>query len=126
MLAGCPYSENLSEDYVENLLEALLHPCVILTGVGYPEDETVAAVYNGVRLEYYHHPKKEKNFSGTGDMFAACFTGSWLQGKSMEEAVKIAGEFTRRSIEETFHNPAHWYGVKFETQLPWLTNMLFE
>ena len=77
-------------------------------------------------MSHHAHAKVGNSYHGTGDMFAACFTGSWLQGKSMEEAVKIAGEFTRRSIEETFHNPAHWYGVKFETQLPWLTNMLFE
>ena len=124
MLAECPYSENLSEDYVENLLEALHHPCVILTGVGYREDETGAAVYNGGRLEYYHHPKKEKNFSGTGDMFAACFTGALLQEKSIMDSVRIAADFVCKAIENTVAAPAHWYGVKFETALPWLIRSL--
>jgi uncharacterized protein YcfL len=45
---------------------------------------------------------------------------------SMEEAVQIAGDFTLASIQETYENPAHWYGVKFETVLPWLAKTLFE
>jgi pyridoxine kinase len=58
-------------------------------------------------------------------MFAACFTGSLMQEKSIEEAVEIASEFVCRSIRETIENPAHWYGVKFESALPWLINKLF-
>ena len=48
-----------------------------------------------------------------------------MQEKTMEEAVRIAAEFTLRSIQATYENPAHWYGVKFETVLPWLTKELF-
>ena len=47
------------------------------------------------------------------------------EGKTLEEAVSIACGFTLRSIEATAENPAHWYGVKFETALPWLINALF-
>ena len=57
-------------------------------------------------------------------MFAACFTGALMQEKSMTDAVKIAADFTCRAIANTAENPAHWYGVKFETALPELIRML--
>ena len=41
-----------------------------------------------------------------------------------EEAVKIAADFTCMCISNTAENPAHWYGVKFETALPELIRML--
>jgi pyridoxine kinase len=51
-------------------------------------------------------------------MFAACFTGALMHGKSREESVKIAADFVCKAIENTCAEPAHWYGVKFETALP--------
>ena len=74
---------------------------------------------------FFHTPKVGKSYAGTGDMFAACFTGALMQEKTMEEAASLACRFTLRAIEETAKNPAHWYGVKFETALPWLINQLF-
>lgn len=124
MFAGLPYQEVLDEHYVRGLLENLHHPCVILTGVGYRAGETGAAIYSDGSLRYYHHPKVGKNFHGTGDMFSACFTGALMQGKPLEESVKIAGDFVCKAIANTCAAPAHWYGVKFETVLPDLICML--
>jgi len=118
MFAELEYRESLDETYVRELLNAVRHPCVILTGVGYRAGETGAAIYRDGRLEYYHHPKVDKNFHGTGDMFAACFTGALMQGKETAEAVKIAADFVCKAIDNTCAAPAHWYGVKFETALP--------
>ena len=118
MFADFPYRETLEEDYVRKLFHAMAHPCVILTGVGYREGETGAAIFHNGDLQYYHHPKLGKNFHGTGDMFAACFTGALLQEKTLAESVKIAADFVSKSIENTCRAPAHWYGVKFETALP--------
>ena len=126
MFAGVEYRETLEEDYVRELLRKLNHPCVILTGVGYREGETGAAVYRDGTVEYYTHPKVGKNFHGTGDMFAACFTGALMQEKTLKESVKIAADFVCRAIENTCAAPAHWYGVKFETALPDLIRMLQE
>lgn len=126
MFAQMPYRDSLDEAYVHQLLEKMQHPCVVLTGVGYHSGETGAAVYRNGKTDYYIHPRTDKNFHGTGDMFAACFTGALMQGKSMMEAVKIAADFVYKSIENTCAEPAHWYGVKFETALPdlirWLNN----
>ena len=125
MMAGLPYREDFDEAYIDQLMRKLGGRDVVLTGVGYAEEETGIAVRSAGGFFHYSHAKVAKSYHGTGDMFASCFTGAWLQGKSMAEAVKIAAEFTRRSIEETYRNPAHGYGVKFETQLSWLTDALF-
>lgn len=124
MLSGMPYREEVSEEYVNELLVKLNHSCVILTGVGYRTGETGAAIYTEEKVQYYTHPRLGKSYHGTGDMFAACFAGVLMQEKQLYDAVKIAADFTCRCIENTEKNPAHWYGVKFETALPYLIEML--
>ena len=124
MLSGQPYREELREDYVETLLRCLGHNCVVLTGVGYKPGKTGVLLREGERMQYYAHPRIGRSFHGTGDMFAACFTGALMQEKTLYDAVKIAADFTCRCIENTSRNPAHWYGVKFETALPELIRML--
>ncbi len=124
LLSGKPYRDILTEAYVQDLLEGMQHPCVILTGVGYQLGQTGIAIRAGERWEYYAHERIGKSYHGTGDMFAACFTGALMQGKELYEAVKIAANFVRRSIECTEQSPAHWYGVKFEAALPELVQLL--
>lgn len=124
MLSGSEYREELTEDYVAGLLDKLNHPCVILTGVGYREGQTGIIIREGEKQSHYAHPRIGRSYHGTGDIFAAAFTGSLMQEKSKTEAVKIAADFTCRCIENTAANPAHWYGVKFETALPELIHML--
>lgn len=124
MMAGLPYRESLDESYVRELLETLDHPRLVLTGVGYEAGTTGVLVKEGMRIFHYTHPKIGKSYHGTGDMFAASFTGALMQEKSLADSVKIAADFTCRCIENTAKNPAHWYGVKFETALPELIRML--
>ena len=112
---------------VLELLEKLakLCPCTVLTGVGFSPEETGAAVYrNGQYWRYAHH-KEPRNFHGTGDIFASALVGAWHQEKTLEEAVKIAADFTVSCIRKTVDCPAHWYGVKFEAALPELVQKLF-
>lgn len=123
-MAGVPYRERPDAEYIGEILEKLDHPRVVLTGVGYEEGSTGVLVKNGDAVFHYTHPKIGKSYHGTGDMFAACFTGALMQEKTPEEAVKIAADFTCRCIANTAENPAHWYGVKFETALPELIRML--
>lgn len=125
MLAGMEYREAFDEAYVRELLSKLEGRDIVLTGVGFTPDQTGAAVRRGGEVSFVHSPRIGKSYHGTGDLFAACFTGALMQGKSMEKAVEIACGFVRRSIEATEAAPAHWYGVKFEAALPWLINTLF-
>ena len=124
MMAGMPYREALSLDYVSQLLDRLDHPCVVLTGVGYREGETGIVIREGACTRHITHPRLSGSYHGTGDMFAAAFTGALMQGRSKHQAARIAGDFICRSIENTRKEPAHWYGVKFETALPDLIRML--
>ena len=124
MFARMPYQASLDEGYVRELLEKIGHPCVVLTGVGYHEGETGAAIFRDGAVEYYIHPRTDRNFHGTGDMFAASFTGALMQEKTLMESVKIAADFVCKAIENTCIEPAHWYGVKFETALPDLIRWL--
>lgn len=125
MMARLAYREELDEQYIYDLLEKLPGGDVVLTGVGFSSDRTGAAVRHSGEVSFFHTPKVGKSYSGTGDMFAACFTGCLMQDKTLEEAASLACRFTLRAIEATAENPAHWYGVKFESALPWLINQLF-
>ena len=125
MMAGMEYRADFEESYVRELLSRLGGRNVVLTGVGFSPEQTGAAVRKNGVISIHHHRRLERSFHGTGDMFAACFTGCLMQDKSVDESVKIASEFVCRSIAATIDNPAHWYGVKFETALPWLISTLF-
>ncbi len=50
--------------------------------------------------------------------------GALASGKADFDAARIASAFTLKSIQNTYENPAHWYGVKFETAIPDLIEML--
>ena len=125
MMAGMEYRADFDDCYIDKLLDRIPGKDVILTGVGFSADRTGAAVRRGGEVTFFHTPKVGKSYSGTGDMFAACFAGCLMQGKSMEDAASLACRFTLRAIQATAENPAHWYGVKFETALPWLIKQLF-
>jgi pyridoxine kinase len=124
LLTGMEYREIIDEDYVNTLIRQLDAPKVVLTGVGLQEGFTGVLVRDGVTITHYPHKKVGGSCHGTGDIFAACFTGSLMCGKNMEKSVEIAAEITALAINNTVNNPAHWYGVKFETVLPDLIRML--
>jgi len=124
MFAGMEYESELTETYVRKLLETINHPCVVLTGVGYESGKTGVVLWEKERLFHYVHNRTQQNHHGTGDMFAACFTGALMRGMTREQAAKIAADFVCKAIAATERNPAHWYGVKFETVLPELIRML--
>ena len=124
MFAGVTYDENYEIDYVNRILTAMDHPCVVLTGIGADQNTTGAYVAQGMRRTLCCHKKLGGSFHGTGDMFAACFAGALLQGNNIVKSAEIAGNFTKIAIEKTIEAPAHRYGVKFEQALPELMRML--
>jgi len=124
LLSGIPFRDSVDKNYVSKLLEGLHHPCTVLTGVGLLPEQTGAVLQEGPRKQFYTHRRVGKGFHGTGDIFAACFTGALMCGKTRFDALKIAADFTLLSIENTLQSPAHWYGVKFEPVLPELIRML--
>lgn len=95
----------------------------MLTGVDFDEDSTGIVLQEGTVQHEYRHKRIGTGCHGTGDIFAAVFTGALMQGKNRLDAAKIAADFTCRCIKNTVNAPAHWYGVKFEPLLPELMEM---
>ena len=124
MLTGREYRDIIDRNYVNELIQDLAPSRVVLTGVGFDADSTGVLLKEDGQINHYSHRKVGGSCHGTGDIFAACFAGSLLRGKNVAESVQIAADFTALAIENTVKNPAHWYGVKFETAIPDLIQML--
>ncbi len=118
-----------SEEYILKLLKSLAEKGtkkIILKGISYKENELGIAVYDCLKdnLKYFFTERIDKSSHGTGDCFAAAFTGALMQGKTLMEAVKIAADFVSKAILFTIDDKSHWYGVKFERALPMLIKEL--
>ena len=127
-LTGMAYREEYDEAYIQEVLKSLHDlgcKCVVLTGVGYRPGETGVLISDGTQQSYYCHRRIGSGYHGTGDAFASAFVGSWMSGKSMEEAAKIAADFICQCIRNTMDDKSHWYGVKFETAIPYLVERLY-
>ncbi len=121
--------ENHTEEYIERILKKLMAlGCknALLTGVNLVPGKFGIATYNGTtnKISYYFREQINGMFHGTGDVFASSFAGAMILGKSVEEAGKIAVDFTVNAIQKTIDDKSHWYGVKFELALPDLIKSL--
>ena len=99
---------------------------MVLTGVSYQEGRTGVVVYENGKQAYYEHRRISKGCHGTGDVYAAAFTGAMVRGLSTYDAARVAADYTVLCIEKTVGDPDHWYGVKFEKAIPDLLRMLEE
>lgn len=129
LLTGTEYREQYDRAWIEALLdrvEALGPSAVILTGVSYDPELTGVMLRQKGQSAYYPHLKIGTARHGTGDIFAAALAGSYLAGRSLYDAARTAANFTSLCIRNTLDDPDHWYGVKFETALPWLIRELHE
>ena len=120
LLCGVEHPEKPDIPELKRWLSGFDNDCVILTGVGNTPEETGVLVRQGKKFSHYCHRRVDKGYSGTGDIFAACFTGALMQGQEIQAAVKIAADFTLQCIETTAREPAYWYGIRFEPNLPML------
>ena len=112
-----------TKEYIERILKKLMDlGCknALLTGVNLEPGKLGIAAYNGETHEitYYFRDLINGMFHGTGDVFASSFAGAMTLGKSVDEAGKIAVDFTVDAIAKTIDDKSHWYGVKFELALP--------
>lgn len=109
--------ENTDLDRLMEKLWAVGPENVIITGVDSTDDSIGVAVGTAGEKRIFRHGNVPRSYHGTGDMFAAALVGAWMQGKSLYDAAVIAANYTKESIERTYRNPAHWYGVRFEEGL---------
>ena len=119
--AGLPWEDRIDAAYGEFLLKRLNLPRVLLTGVG--EQTSGFLLKDGERFRAYSHPRLSGSFSGTGDLFAAAFTGLLASGKDVYESGVCAANFTCKAIARTAAHRTHWYGLQFEPVLPELMAM---
>lgn len=121
--------EGHSKEYIDALLDALGKlGCkkVVLKGISYEENQIGVVAYDCISKEkqYYFTEKIKKSSHGTGDCYAAAFTGALMQGKTVLEAASLAADFVVESIKKTMDDDNHAYGVKFERALPLLVKEL--
>lgn len=126
-MTGLPYREDYDEDYVKALLRgvaALGAEKVVLTGVSLEPDTIGFMSYDSVTGEYdsYFNRREPQAYHGTGDIFSATAVAGIVRGMGLQEAFRLAVDFTLRCIQVTRTDPqAAWYGVEFERALPMLT-----
>lgn len=118
--------EGYDEAYIHGLLQRLTGlgcRTAVVTGVKYDPAHQGAVAYDAARGEYvrYFRENIDVSFHGTGDVFTSALAGAVILGKSMQEALRIAVDYTVESIKATMPDVEdHWYGVKFENCLPGL------
>lgn len=124
MMAGLDFRQKYDHSYIQILLEHQPGRQVLLTGVGFKDNQSGFALRTGAEILFSHHERLEKNYHGTGDLFAAAFVGALASDFDAFEAGKIASQFVLKCIRNTAEAPAHWYGVKFEPALKDLVQLL--
>ena len=123
ILSGKDYRQ-LEEGYVSELLSGLRCPRVVLTGVGYAPGSTGAEIRDGDSRYAYRHRRYDRNYHGTGDIFAACFAGARANGRTLYDSARIAADFTALAIEHTWNTTPGTGSVTFEPCLWKLHDMI--
>lgn len=122
-LADMPYREDPDEAYLDTLTQTLIRRfginAVVITGVT-GKDGTIGFCGRQRQGEFfsYYTQVVPRQCHGTGDLYAAVFTGSLLRGSSVYESGVQAADFVRRCVAATETVSPH--GVAFESQIPYL------
>ena len=123
---GGGYDEAFIRDLLKRLSD-LGAGTVILTGVSFSETEIGVMSYTAETdsFESYFHGKVKAGYHGTGDIFASVVTGGLMRGLRLNEAYRLAADFTAACIRRTAETPGGIrYGVYFEAELPGLIKAL--
>ena len=130
-MLGIPYvAEGYTKDYIEDLLKKLSGlgaRRIVLKGVSFDDKKLGIASYDSEneKITWYFHEKMPQSFHGTGDIFASVLTGALVRGKTLEEACRLAADFVVEAIKATLsHKDYNWYGVDFESAIPFLISKL--
>lgn len=127
LLLGKEYKEKYSLEEIEDLAKELKEigsKSIVITGVE-DNDKIGAVAYDGEK--YYSNFEKKFNvsFHGTGDVFTSCLSGCLVNGKNLDDAIKIATKFTTECVKLTYEDKnGTKYGVNFEEGLPYLMKLI--
>ena len=126
------YRTEYDEAYVRKLVEKLSKfgaKKVVVTGVSLEPGKTGVYGLDTITGEniVYQNEKVEVSFPGTGDIFASVSVGALMRGMKLQDAFALAADYTAKTIRETLKDPDKpWYGVNFETTIPYLVEQLAE
>lgn len=127
LLTGLPYQPQGNDAYFSHLAQTLLQQfpvtAAVITGVS-GQDGKIGffGIHRETGIFSYQTPVVPRQFHGTGDLFAAAFTGAWLTGKTICASGVLAADFVRACVAHTPSATA--FGVCFEEMLPLLWNSL--
>lgn len=128
ILCGADYEEISKENNTEKIAElgrSLLNhklKTVIVTGVK-KENEIHNIIVDKNGTSVVKSRLLDGSYSGTGDLFSSVVCGAVVNGKFVYDAVKLAAEFIKKSIENTpSQNGYAPDGVNFQTELEMLIN----
>lgn len=126
LLTGLPYREDCDAAYLRELSRGLLDmgpETVVITGFTRPDGQTGFFGMHRSGEEFpYQAQRIGKHFHGTGDLFAATFTGALMHGMLPAQAAVLAARFTERVIAATEESTP--FGIAFEPELGWLLEQL--
>lgn len=122
LLTGLSYRETGDPGYCRELTAGMLDfgaESVVITGIC-AADGTIGFV--GAHRESGDFscqlPRIPRQQHGSGDLFAAVFTGALMNGLTLSAAAALAAEFVARVLSDTPETTP--FGIDFEPQLPWL------
>ena len=122
-----PYEESYIKDILVRLTK-LGCPVAAMTGVvltSAPEKQGVMAYDSrDNRFCSYYSNNLPVKFHGTGDVYASAMCGSLALGRSLEQSIRTAVDFTVECIKKSVGDTEHTYGVRFEECIPYLTDYL--
>jgi len=126
LLTGSEYDAAAGEEYAFNLAEKLCAigaRSVVITGVSRGEEIGAAVLSDGMRYSHFA-PREPRSYFGTGDIFASVVTAAAARGRTLDDAVRAAVEFTAECIRASNELPEHRrYGTAFEKKLGMLTEL---
>ena len=129
LMTDTEYREEYDETYIKELLakiNKLGAKISVLTGVSLSEGKTGVMGYDSMNDEFYcyQNDKVGAMFHGTGDLFSSTVIGEIMKGRTWQDAMRIAADYTSLTIKKTMENPDRsWYGVDFEATLSELVTM---
>ena len=130
-MLGVPYVESgYTKEYIEDLVQKLAglgSRRVVLKGVSFDDKKIGIVSYDSQnqKISWYFHERMPQSFHGTGDIFASVLTGALVRGFELQDACRLAADFVVEAIRATLsHKDYNWYGVDFESAIPFLVERL--
>lgn len=120
-LTGMPYREQPDAAYLQELIRRLqtFGPrVVVITGVVWDSENIGFAGGDENGLFTYRVPRIPRSQHGTGDLFSAVFTGSYVRGAGAEQSAALAAGFVEQVMAGSRESSP--FGADFEQHLPWL------